>query len=122
MKTILETERLLLRETDLSDVPEIFQLHTNTEVQKYTGEPIPDTIEDVKIAMKNHIQKNFEGRGYGRWAVIYKPENKLIGWSGLKYLTEFDAVDIGYRFFLPIGAKGLQLKPLFRLSGMDLKY
>lgn len=40
MKVILETDRLLLREFDLRDAETILELHSNPEVQKYTGEAL----------------------------------------------------------------------------------
>ena len=40
MKVILETDRLLLREFGLQDAEAIPGLHSNPEVQKYTGEAL----------------------------------------------------------------------------------
>ena len=51
--------------------------------------------------------KDYKKHGYGRWATIYKPDNKLIGFAGLKYLPEFDETDIGFRFLPEYWGKGL---------------
>ena len=37
----------------------------------------------------------------------YKPDNKLIGFAGLKYLPEYDETDIGYRILPDYWGKGL---------------
>ena len=107
MRLILETKRLVIRETNAQDADAIFALHTNREVQKYTGDTIPNTLKEVKEGLQKHAEENFIKRGFGRWAVIYKPDNKLIGWSGLKYLPEFDEIDLGYRFFSEYWGMGI---------------
>ena len=35
----------------------------------------------------------------GRWLVIIKQNNELLGWCGLKFLPDENEVDLGYRFF-----------------------
>jgi len=52
MKTLIETERLLLREITLGDTEELFMLHSNPKVQKYTGEPVVESIEEIKKAIR----------------------------------------------------------------------
>jgi len=51
--------------------------------------------------------EDYKKYGYGRWAVIYKPENKIIGFAGLKYLPEFKETDIGFRFLPEYWGKGI---------------
>jgi len=97
MKTLIETERLLLREITLDDKEEMFQLHANPEVQKYTGEPPLASIEEMEEAIRTRID-DYQKYGYGRWATFLKKGMEFIGWSGLAYLPEFDEIDLGYRF------------------------
>lgn len=97
MKTLIETDRLILREITLNDTPEMFELYSDPEILRYTGETVTETIEEMEKAIKIRI-KNYKKYGYGRWATILKSENKFIGWAGLAYLPEFDKIDIGYRF------------------------
>src|SRR5210317_1102523 len=97
MKTLIETERLLLKEITLDYKEEMFQLHSNPEVQKYTGEPVVESIEEMEQAIRSR-QNNYKNYGYGRWATFTKNGNHFIGWAGLSYLHEFDEIDLGYRF------------------------
>lgn len=97
MGTIIETERLILREITLDDAEEMYKLHAHPEVQKYTGEPVVKSIDEIKDAIETR-KIDYKKYGYGRWATILKSENKFVGWAGLAYLPEFDEVDIGYRF------------------------
>jgi len=42
VKTLIETERLLLREITLDDKEELLRLYSNPEVQKYTDMDLAD--------------------------------------------------------------------------------
>ncbi len=93
---VLTTERLILREFELTDGEVMFRLNSDEEVLKYTGDKQFDSIEDAKIFFKNY--PDYEKNGFGRWAVVTKNDKEVIGWCGLKR-GEDDEVDIGYRFF-----------------------
>ncbi|MBT8301112.1 MAG: GNAT family N-acetyltransferase [Maribacter sp.] len=97
MGIIIETERLLLREITLDDKEALFKLHSDPEVQKYTGEPVVKSIEEIKKAIETRII-HYKEYGFGRWATILKSGKQFIGWAGLAYLPEFDEIDLGYRF------------------------
>jgi RimJ/RimL family protein N-acetyltransferase len=97
VKTIIETERLVLREITLDDKEELFKLHSNPAVQFYTGEPIVETIEEIEKAILGRIN-DYKKYGYGRWATFLKNDMQFVGWAGLAYLDEFDEIDLGYRF------------------------
>ena len=97
MKTLIETERLLLREITLNDTAKMFKLHSNPDVQKYTGEPMIESKEEMEQAIQARVG-NYAKYGYGRWATFLKDGMQFIGWAGLAYLPEFDEIDLGYRF------------------------
>jgi len=91
----------------MSDYKEVYEFGSNLEVQKYTGDKIIGSLQAAKELIKNVWHKDYSNYGYGRWAVIYKPENRLIGFAGLKYLPEFNETDIGFRFLPKYWGKGL---------------
>ena len=97
MKTLIETKRLFLREITLDDKAELFKLHANSVVQKYTGEPVVESLEEMEQAIQERIS-NYQKYGYGRWATFLKEGSQFVGWAGLAYLPEFDEIDLGYRF------------------------
>lgn len=103
---LIETERLYLRESTLEDAPLLLELHADPEVQKYTGEPTVNDLETIKRLFKERTLHDYQTYGYGRWAVFQKSDDAFIGWSGLKYLPEFDLVDLGYRFHVKYWGKG----------------
>lgn len=107
MAPIIETERMILRQF-VEDVYEaVYEFNSNLEVQKYTGDEVVQSVERAKELISKISFKDYETYGYGRWAAVYKPENKVIGFAGLKYLPELDETDIGFRFLPPYWGKGL---------------
>lgn len=95
MKYILETKRLKLRELDLIDAKDFYDLNSNPNVIKYTGDSAFKSIDEAKKFLENY--QDYKLNGYGRWAVILKETNQFIGWCGLK--LDDKETDIGFRFF-----------------------
>jgi len=96
MKFILETERLILREFEISDARCMYELNADPDVIRYTGDPAFDSIDEARVFLGNY--SDYKRNGYGRWAVILKETEEFIGWCGLK-LNEENFVDIGFRIF-----------------------
>ena len=106
METIIETQRLRLRKITFEDKDVMFRLYSDPEILRYTGEPLTKSVEEMERAITARI-KSYEDEGFGRWATILKENNQFIGWAGLKYLPEFDEIDVGYRFFQEYWGKGI---------------
>lgn len=96
MQKVIETFRLYLREFDLSDAKNMFDLNNDKEVIKYTGDDHFSSELEALDFIKNY--DHYKIHGFGRWAVILKKSNEFIGWSGLK-LNEENNIDIGFRFY-----------------------
>lgn len=110
----LETERLILRKLEDTDAERMFLLDSNPEVMKYIGVPVL-TEQSESLAVIRMIQKQYEENGTGRLAVIEKETGLLIGWSGLKLLTEEingykNVLDLGYRYLPEFWGKGYALE------------
>lgn len=110
----LETERLILRKFEETDVERMFLMDSNPEVMKYIGVPPLSDINESKNIIKM-IQQQYRDNGVGRLAVIEKETNLLIGWSGLKLLTQEingynNIYDLGYRFLPEFWGKGYALE------------
>lgn len=104
MKPIIETPRLLLRELNPNDASSFYELNSNQNVIRYTGDKPFDNTEVALLFLKNY--KDYEINGYGRWAVIEKSSNVFLGWCGLKFNSETKETDIGFRFFEHYWNKG----------------
>lgn len=103
MKKIIETQRLLLRELNSSDAEQFFNLNSDPEVMKYTGDQPFSSIVEAEAFLKNY--RDYELNGFGRWAVISRDSNEFLGWCGLKR-NEENWVDLGFRFFKSQWGKG----------------
>lgn len=106
----IETDRLILREIEDSDLQGIFELDSDYEVHKYLGEKPIKSLQESKDII-NYIKNQYKNEGIGRWAVIDKHTNEFIGWSGLKYerevRDEMDYYDLGYRLRRKFWGKGI---------------
>ncbi|SMP24498.1 GNAT family N-acetyltransferase [Chryseobacterium profundimaris] len=106
----LETERLILREFEETDAERMFLMDSRPEVMKYIGiPPLTDIRETENIITM--IRRQYADHGVGRLAVIEKESGLLIGWSGLKFLTQEvngyqNVYDLGYRFMPEYWGKG----------------
>jgi [ribosomal protein S5]-alanine N-acetyltransferase len=94
------TERLIIRPLEWDDAPSLFKLDSDPLVMKYLGnQPLTD-ISQVYVYLEN-ILLQYQKNGIGRWAIIEKSTNELIGWSGIKFIDEEtngykDFYDLGY--------------------------
>jgi RimJ/RimL family protein N-acetyltransferase len=103
MKKILETDRLILREFEVSDAEKLWELNSDLEVIQYTGDPPFESVEHAREFLFGY--GDYEKNGFGRWAVMEKTSNEFIGWCGLK-LNEEGLIDIGFRFFKKVWNRG----------------
>ena len=108
MKIFTETNRLVLREIELSDAPDLFKLDSDPLVNKYLGSKPIQTIQQAKDII-GFIRQQYQDNGIGRWAVIEKRSGAFIGWSGLKLEKDIRSTpyyDLGYRFMPRFWGKG----------------
>ncbi|MDN4014361.1 GNAT family N-acetyltransferase [Chryseobacterium gambrini] len=110
----LETQRLILRKFEETDAERMFLLDSNPEVMKYIGVPPLSDISESENVIKM-IQQQYLDNGVGRLAVIEKESGLLIGWSGLKLITQEingynNIYDLGYRFIPKYWGKGYALE------------
>lgn len=92
----LETDRLILRESVVADAPDLFEMNSDPEVLKYTGDVGFTSVEETEELIRNY--KDYAKYGYGRWTTIVKATNEVIGFCGLKYLEDIHETDLGYRW------------------------
>jgi [ribosomal protein S5]-alanine N-acetyltransferase len=96
MDVVFETDRLLFRRFTEDDAPLLYDLNLDPEVIRYTHDPLTD-VEHARKVLKEVILPQYILYNHGRWAVHLRSGLEFIGWCGLKYLTETNEVDLGYR-------------------------
>ncbi len=120
MKFHIETDRLILRELQESDVDGVFELDSNKEVHQYLGKNPIKTKEQAHESIQ-FILNQYKNLGIGRFACIEKTTGEFMGWSGLKLNTgekeelngTRDFIDIGYRLIPRFWGKGYASESAF---------
>lgn len=84
--TIKETKRLIIRELSVDDVPKLYQIYQNKEVQQYI-EKLDEYLEIEIEKQKAYIKNVYSFYGYGLWGVFEKGTNTLIGRCGIQNQT-----------------------------------
>lgn len=97
MNVVIETERLLLRTFTEHDATLIYELNLDPDVTRYTHDPVKDMAHANEI-LEMTILPQYALYNHGRWAVHLKPNLEFLGWCGLKYRSELNEIDLGYRF------------------------
>ncbi len=96
--TFAETDRLILRSWKLEDLHLFISMNKDERVMRY----FPATLTDEQTeSFYNRIQKEFDSKGWGLYAVEIKSTGEFIGYVGLHEIG-FDAdftpgVEIGWR-------------------------
>jgi RimJ/RimL family protein N-acetyltransferase len=121
MNAIIETSRLILRlfEDTEADTALLYELNRDPEVTRYTHDPMRD-VHHARKVLQEVILPQYALYNLGRWAVHIKPvyrrgrpDHTFIGWCGLKYRTELNEVDLGYRFMKTAWGKGYATEAAF---------
>ena len=101
MKLILTTKRLILREMRHEDAPQLFKMDANPNVHKYLWNKPNTSITEIHDYI-TLVRQQYQKHKIGRFVVVLKQTNELIGWAGLKFNTvevnkKINFFDIGYR-------------------------
>jgi ribosomal-protein-alanine N-acetyltransferase len=107
LKTILETERLILRPFQFGDEDALFAMNTHPDVIRYAGNTPFASLDQARDILTNVIFKDYDVRGYGRFALVLKETGKVIGFSGVKYIADIEETELGYRLMPEHWGKGL---------------
>jgi ribosomal-protein-alanine N-acetyltransferase len=80
----LETERLILRMLRLDDFDALAHIFEKPNVMKFLGpEGSPMSREETEVFLHS-ISRHWERHGIGRWVVVLKKTDTIIGCSGLR--------------------------------------
>ncbi len=79
----IETSRLRLRRFTPHDLDQLAEIFSDPLVLKYLQPGKAATRAETKTALLSMI-RHWQRYGYGRWAVVYRATQKLIGYGGLR--------------------------------------
>lgn len=81
MYPILETEKLLLRPFHQNDINEMFHLCSNKNLTNPVNWPLSENIKQAEDFLNIIIDCEMY------WAIVFKPENKIIGVYGFNHIA-----------------------------------
>lgn len=116
-----ETERCLIRELSLSDLPALYELYDKPGMTDFV-EPLYDYETELEY-QKAYIENMYGFYEYGMWLVFSKETGKLIGRAGLEhnemgYMIEPEFQNLGYatevcRFIVDYARKNTDFEELY---------
>jgi len=90
---IARTERTLIREITVEDVPSLYEIYQDERVKRYT-DSLYEKIDDEIVYTKEYIRSYYGFYEYGMWIVENLETGRVIGRAGLEPLE--DRVELGY--------------------------
>lgn len=79
---ILETERMLVRESTPGDVEEFYRIYSSPSITYYMEDLFPDREQEMEY-MKAYIEQVYGFYGFGLWTVIKRIPDRLLEGRGL---------------------------------------
>ncbi|MFU2180807.1 GNAT family N-acetyltransferase [Streptococcus pluranimalium] len=108
MLPAVETDRLVLRQRTIDDVPDMFAYVSLENVAYPAGLPPIATLEDEYDYFENHYYQNLEKEnlpsGYG---ITVKGNDRIIGSCDFNHRHEDDVFEIGYMLHPDYWGKGI---------------
>ena len=108
MSIFLETKRLILKKTELSDFDRLMALRSDPDVMKYLGDGTVHTEDQVRKFLSMAIPYQ-EKHGIGFCTVFEKESGDFIGQAGLFHIGYHDEqpdIEIAYRLHKKFWEKG----------------
>lgn len=93
---IARTRRLVIRETVMEDVPELYRMYKEPGMERFIR-PMQETLEEEQEFMRAYISHAYLFYDFGLWTVLEKDSGQIVGRAGLfpSELLE-EAVELGY--------------------------
>ena len=104
--TVIETERLLLRQLSTEDAEFILALLNEPSFIRSIGDRGVRTIEGANSYILNGPVASYAKNGFGLYLVKLKETDESIGMCGLIKRDTLEDVDIGYAFLPTFWSKG----------------
>ena len=103
----METERLRLRPTDLSDANFMLELLNTPQFIEHIGDRSVRTLEEAQEYIQLRILPQFERLEYGNYTIIEKATGEKIGTCGLYDRKVLEINDIGFALLPPFEGKAM---------------
>lgn len=93
---IAVTDRLVIRESKMEDVPELFRLYKEEGMEQFV-KPMQSTLEEELEFMQAYIRHAYLFFDFGLWTILEKETGRIVGRAGL-FSSEIldEGVELGY--------------------------
>ncbi len=105
-RTILETDRLVLREMVPDDAPFILTLLNDPSFIRNIGDRGVRTLADARRYITKGPLAGYAAQGFGLWLVERKDDRTPVGVCGLLKRDVLDDPDIGFAYLPEFQSKG----------------
>ena len=104
---LIETNRLILREFQRTDLQELASILADPKVMRFSPTGV-NSVEQVQEKIQGFITC-YKGFGFGKWAVVLKENNQLLGYCGIAIdrIDGKDGKELGYRIDSRYWGQGL---------------
>ena len=104
---VLTTERLTLRQLQITDEQEIFTLRSDGEINRYLDRQVSTTIDDARNFI-NKVNENINNNDSLYWAITLSDRNILAGTICLfGFSDENNKCEIGYELLTNFQGQGI---------------
>jgi putative AdoMet-dependent methyltransferase len=93
---VLQIDGFTMRPLQLEDLDALAAIWADPEVTRFLpsqGNPI--SRENSEKALRAFIE-HWQQQGYGIWAIVESRSSQMVGYCGLRYLEEFNEVEVLY--------------------------
>jgi [ribosomal protein S5]-alanine N-acetyltransferase len=105
--TILETERLRIREVESeTDADFMLRLLNSPKFIRFIGNRNVCSVEESRDFIRTRYRKSYEVHGYGLYTVELKPDSIPVGICGFVRRDSLPAPDLGFAFLPQHERKG----------------
>jgi ribosomal-protein-alanine N-acetyltransferase len=96
--TVLETERLVLREVEEADAAFVLELLNSPGFLENIGDRGVRTKDEARSYILERMIGSYREHGFGMWLTLQKLDNTPVGLAGLVRREGLDMPDVGYAF------------------------
>jgi len=111
----VETERLIIRTTQLTDEQFIYDLLNTPNWIRYIGDRKIKTLQDASAYIENRMLSALREFGFSNNTIIRKSDQRKIGVCGLYKKEGLEYHDIGFALFPEFEGQGYALEACDRL-------
>jgi ribosomal-protein-alanine N-acetyltransferase len=108
--TILETERLILRELQPDDAPFMLELLNEPSYILNIADRGVRDLEGARRYLEDRWRASYRQHGFGLWVVVERSSGMATGLCGLVRRDGLEDVDIGYAFLPAFWGRGYAIE------------